>query len=505
MKIFEWTAHDSGGDWGAQTARGSAAQLEAGLEDLYSLSPMQQGMLFHVLSAPEDRLYLDQTLCTVLGELEEEPFRRAWQLVIDRHPALRTAFVWQGLDRPRQMVYDRVPASFETLDWRSLSPKVQKAQLEAFLREDRQRGFDLERPPLTRVHVIRMGDRSYRMLWTVYHLIVDAWSSTIVLDEVVRSYEALRRGEQPVLPPVRPFHEFIRWGARRSAESSTRFWADLMAGFDRPTPVSEGEDRHSMRGMGSGHRHERLELSQERTRALKQMGRHRQLTLSTLVQGAWGLLLSYRSERDDVVFGATVSGRSIDLPGASEIVGPMINTLPHRLRIDHDRPLEEWLHDLQRRQLEVREHEQTPLQTIHAASEIDSGTPLFDSIVVFLNIADISRQDTGSFYLQDLRYIGRPHPPVTLNVLPGRHLELEMVYEMRRLRWSEVRRWLEQLDALLKAMVERPEATLGELLATLRAVEEERRTSQRRRRRDSNSGILRITRPVAVKIPDPER
>lgn len=484
-----------------------AAESPAGspgvdVEDLYTLSPMQQGMLFHILSAPEDRLYLDQTLCTILGELEEGPFRAAWQKVVDRHPALRTGFLWQGLSKPLQVVYRHATLDFESHDWRQLSPKVQKAQLEAFLREDRQRGFDLRQAPLMRVHVLRLGDRSYRVLWTVYHLVVDAWCSTTVLTEVVRCYEALRRGEEPNLPAVQPYRNFIRWLKGREVDADEEFWRSYLEGFHRPTPVAQHAKGDSWPGLGSGHRHERLELSEAETHRLKELARGRHLTLGSLIQGAWGLLLSYRSEQDDVVFGTTVSGRPAELSGATETVGLFINTLPHRLRIEPQAELIPWLQELQDRQLEVREREQTPLHRIQSWSEVEGASSLFHSIVVFLNVADLAQQDTGSLYIKDLRYVGRPHLPLTVNVFPGRRLSVEMVYEVRRFRWAEVRRWLDQLETLLKAMAERPEASLGEILETLRHHEQERRSDQRRRRRDSNSGMLRITRPVAVKLTD---
>ncbi|MCB1056817.1 MAG: hypothetical protein KDD11_15050 [Acidobacteria bacterium] len=475
------------------------------IEDLYTLSPMQQGMLFHVLAAPDDRLYLDQTLCTLRGELDLDAFRAAWNTVVERHPALRTAFVWRGLRKPLQVVHREAQVEIEAFDWRQLSPKVQKSQLEAFLREDRQRGFDLAEAPLMRVHVIRMGDRVYRMLWTVYHLVVDAWCSAIVLGEVSRCYEALRARRQPQLPPARPYRDFIAWLKTRELEAAESFWRGYLRGFRRPTPLARDSDTEGLLGLGSGHRHEHLELSEEQTRGLQRLAREQHLTLGTLIQGAWGMLLAHRSGEDDVVFGTTVSGRTADLAGAAEIVGPFINTLPHRLRVDREARAARWLQEVQDRQLEVRELEHTPLHRIQGWSEVAGSASLFHSIVVFVNITTITNMDRGSLYIQDLRYIGRPHLPLTLNVIPGAKLEIEMVYEVRCFRWAEVRHLLDQMEALLAALVAEPGATVGELLEAVQRVEDERRTDERRRRRDTNSGMLRITRPVAVKIHDPKK
>ena len=471
------------------------------IEDIYTLSPLQQGMLFHILSAPDSRLYLDQTLCTLDGRLEVEPFQRAWQTVVDRHPGLRTAFLWEGLSKPVQVVYRGVALPVEQLDWRHLSSSVQRSQLEAFLHQDRQRAFDLTRPPLTRLYLIRMSEDSYQLVWSVYHLVVDAWCSSIILNEVVALYEAYRRGEDAHLEPPPPYREYISWLRRQDLAEAEAFWRQYLQGYNQPCFLARDDFSGTWPGGNTGFRHEQTCLSEVDTVALRSRGREFQLTLNTLVQGAWALLVAHRTGAGDVVFGSAVSGRPPSLPGVESIVGLFINTLPHRVRVSRSAALIPWFKQLQARQVEMRQYEFTPLSKIQGWSEIPAGIPLFESNVVFLNVVDLARQDTGSLAVQNVRYVGRPHYALNLHVNPGSQLGLEMVYDACKFRQSSVHEILHQLKALLQVFVLRPESTVDEIMALLARSDEEKKAEETRKRRDSNTGKLRLTRPIRVRVP----
>ena len=154
------------------------------LEDIYELSPMQQGMLFHTLYAPESGVYFEQFSWTLQGSVDVEALRQAWQQVIERHPVLRTAFYWEGLEKPYQVVYQQVESPWEEQDWRSLSTSEQNAQLETFLQADRDRGFDLAQAPLMRLTLIQLGPETYHFVWSSHHLLLDGWSVPILFQEV---------------------------------------------------------------------------------------------------------------------------------------------------------------------------------------------------------------------------------------------------------------------------------------------------------------------------------
>ncbi|RMF35672.1 MAG: non-ribosomal peptide synthetase, partial [Chloroflexi bacterium] len=281
------------------------------IEDIYPLSPMQQGMLFHSLYAPETGVYFEQSSWTLRGPLDVPAFERAWQQVMDRHPVLRTAFLWEGLEEPLQVVYRRVDLPLEKLDWRGLPEAEQAERLAAFLQADRERGFNLAEPPLIRLTLIRTAEEAYQFVWSHHHSLMDGWSQPILVREVFTLYEALRRGQIISLPPARPYRDYIAWLQAQDRAKAEAFWREMLAGFTAPTPLTvdvpparsrpaEGQDDYAM---------QRILLPAETRAALDALARKHQLTLNTLVQGAWALLLSRYSGEDDVVFGATVSGR----------------------------------------------------------------------------------------------------------------------------------------------------------------------------------------------------
>lgn len=480
---------------------GSPAAVSAGelVEDIYTLSPVQQGMLFHILSSSGDGLYFDQTVCTVAGDLDESAFLQAWEEVVDRHPSLRTSFIWDGLSKPVQVVHRRVSLDFRLLDWRRVARPNQKSRFDALLEEDRNHGLDLAQPPLLRIHLIRLGSERRLLLWSVSHLVADGWCSAILLDEVVDLYEARRRGERPRLPPRVPYRDYVAWLKRQDLAPAERYWKRIFQGLKGSSEVAP-DIPPRLGGPEANFLQEGLALTRELSDSLRERARSWQLTLNTVVQGAWALLLSLEAQTDDVVYGVTVSGRSAAVPGIESMIGLLVNTLPLRIPVEPETPLEAWLQRLQRAQVEMREFEHSPLNRVQAWAGLEPGRALFDSIFVFLNAFDPRRHDTGHLELESLRHLSRPHYSISLQVVPARRLRLDFVYAAGKYRWSRVCNWLATLRLLLETMAREPSVTLGDLLERGGSLLTERSRLRRRRRRDSNSDSLRDTRPVPLKL-----
>ncbi|WP_240196875.1 condensation domain-containing protein, partial [Nonomuraea lactucae] len=275
------------------------------IQDVYPLAPVQQGMLFHVVEAPADGrgVYWAQGVYEFTGALDARLLRQAWDVVVQRHAALRTGFVWEGVPEPVQVVYDRVEVPFEVVDWSAGGDWPER--LEELLAADRGRGFDLARPPLMRVYLVDRGDDRYWMVWCLYQGVCDGWSLPVVMEEVTRSYEALCRDEQPALPPAGAYRDFVAWLQRQESSEAEAFWREYLAGFETPTalPVDRQVAEHWAQGRL------RVELSDEVTDALVALARRARVTLGTVVQAGWALLLSRYSGENDVMFGLTVSGR----------------------------------------------------------------------------------------------------------------------------------------------------------------------------------------------------
>ena len=199
------------------------------IEDIYELSPMQEGMLYHTLQAPGAGVYVEQLVCTIRGAVDRDLFARAWQAVVDRHPTLRTAFVWEGLDKPLQAVRRAAVVEIEDVDWRAIAPDARAGALDALVRRDRERGFALDRAPLMRLTLARLADDRTQFLWSHHHLLLDGWSVPLVLQDAAATYDALARGAAPPFESRRPYRDYIVWLRSRDLKAAERAWRAELA------------------------------------------------------------------------------------------------------------------------------------------------------------------------------------------------------------------------------------------------------------------------------------
>lgn len=423
------------------------------IEAIYPLTPLQEGMLFHSLREPDAAAYFQQLSCTIEGSLDTPAFRLAWEHVASRHTALRTIFAWEGTERPLQIVLRQVSLPWTELDWRSLVAPEQAARLDAMLVEDRRRGFDLTVSPLMRFTLARVEDRRWRFVWSHHHLLLDGWSVGPIFRDQFDAYRALRAGRSPELPFARPFKDFVTWLGQQDLGRAEAFWRDALRGITAPTPLAVDGPRTLAPGEESYDQRE-LALSPELTDALRALGREHKLTLCTLTQGAWALLLHRYSGERDVVFGVTVSGRPPTLEDTDSRVGMFINTLPLRVHVPRGSALE-WLASLQKQFAAIREVEYSPLIRIREWSELPPGAPLFESILVFENYPLQATALAGEdLALRDVRALERSSYPLSLIAEPGEALTLRMLFDRRRFTADAVERMLGQLETLLRGMTE---------------------------------------------------
>jgi amino acid adenylation domain-containing protein/non-ribosomal peptide synthase protein (TIGR01720 family) len=435
------------------------AATRTNLEDMYGLSPLQQGILFHLLAAPGSGVYHEQVVATLAGPLDPGLLARAWQQVADRHPVLRTAFVFKGVREPVQAVHRRLELPVERRDWREASVEEQERRLAELLEEDRVQGFDLTRAPLLRCRLIAAGEESHLFVLSFPHLLLDGWSLPLVMGEVLAFYEASRRGGEPALPPVRPFRDYILWLKGRDTAADEGYWRQTLAGFTAATPLPAEPARPA---EGSGSRS--AALSEAATEALAALARDRRLTLNTLAQGVWALLLGRLAGVDDVVFGITLSGRPPELAGVERMVGLFLNTVPLRARLPWREPLSAWLARLHEEQAGRLGHAHTPLPAIRRWSEVPPGRPLFETLLVFENYpVSAAGEGAGSLRLGGLEMEERSNYPLALAVIPGSRLALRAYYDRARFEEEAAERLLGHLEALLGALAAEPEAPLGDL------------------------------------------
>ncbi|HEX4959260.1 MAG TPA: amino acid adenylation domain-containing protein [Thermoanaerobaculia bacterium] len=433
------------------------------VEDVYPLSPAQNGMLFHSLMAPESGVYVTQVGCTLPADLDPGLFRQAWERLVQRHTVLRTAFLWEGLDEPLQVVRKQVSIPWRERDWRGLSTEEQQRRREE-LRQggDRHTPLPLDGAPLMRFSLVRL-DRELEFLWTSHHLLLDGWSLPLLFQELAAVYAALREGREPVLLPAPPFGDYIVWLRQQDLSRAEPFWREELAGFTAPNVLGILGTPSPMRAEGDSVEHE-LRLSREVTSRLQALAARHKVTLPTVTFGAWAVLLSRYSGQEDVVFGSAVSGRPEALPGVETMVGMFINTLPVRTRVNGAEPLAAWLQSLQESQLARQDFEATPLAQIQRWSEVPAGSPLFETLYVFENYPNATdATDTGGLRLTNLRSLESTNYPLTLTLTAADRVSLHLAADRDRVDADAVPRLLQHLATLLAEMAAGPQSRIGEL------------------------------------------
>jgi amino acid adenylation domain-containing protein/non-ribosomal peptide synthase protein (TIGR01720 family)/FkbM family methyltransferase len=478
------------------------------LEDIYPLSPLQQGMLFHTAYSPGLGMYMEQVSCTLRGDFNLTAFKQSWQHVMERHAILRTAFVWENLNEPLQIVSTNVELPIEQDDWRVLSPAEQHERWTEYLKTDRQRGLDPAQSPLMRIMLARIADESLYCIWSFHHLLLDGWCISMMLREVFTFYEAFNQGVQVEMEPCRPYQDYISWLRRQSRTPSEAFWRRTLKGFTAPTPL--GGERQVEHGSMEDLVSERQEvyLSVETTNALQVFARQHQLTFYTLVQGAWALVLGQHSKKQDVVFGTVVSGRPADLPGVETIVGPFINTIPVRVKIPPQALLLEWLKELQTQQVEARQHEHSPLVQVKGWSEVSRGLSLFESLLTFENRPSgfTASKQKPTLEINNLFHWNRNNLPLTMVVNPAGHLTLQATYDGRRFQAALITQLLSRFKTALESMLTRPDVKLQDLemlsgaeRASLKEVETKREVTKFNRFKSIKPKFVEVERPRLIR------
>lgn len=432
------------------------------VETIYPLSPAQEGMLFGTLSAPNSGIHIEQTCCVLHSNLNIPAFEQAWQRVVDRHSILRTAFVWKNQDEPRQVVLRQVQVTINYQDWQSQEPSKQQRQLKDYLKVDLQQGFDLSKPPLMRFALFRLSDRSYQFVWSHHHILIDGWCLFIIFKEVLSFYQAMSlsdgKNEDVHLEPSRPYQDYITWLRQQDLAAAEKFWQHTLQGFTQPTTLGKNKRQDNLSDSSpEGYEQQEISLSASTTTALKSLVQQHKITLNTLIQGVWALLLSRYSSNPDVLFGITVSGRSADVVGIDSMIGLFINTLPLRIKVTPQASFWAWLQEIYAHNEEIRSYEYSSAGQVHQWSEMPGAIPLYESLLVFQNyptdysilrspklditVGEVSSQKAQTQY------------PLTLMVTVDSECKFFLIYDKSRLNSVNVTVILQHLLNLLESII----------------------------------------------------
>ena len=442
------------------------------VEDVLPLTSLQEGLLFHALYAEDGRakeaddgsgVYMMQFGFVLEGVLDPDAMKAATDTLLRRHDTLRSVFCHQGLDRPVRVVLTDHEVEWQERDYSAHSQQEADERVRQFLTGERTRPFDLAERPAIRCALIRTGEDQHWFVLTNHHILLDGWSMPLLAKELFQLY--VLHGDGQSLP--RPVHscEYLKWLARQDREAARRAWREELAGLDRPVLVRDTAICHANRPELAGADPERVEtrLSKQLTADLADVARAHDVTLNALVQGAWAILLSWVTGREDVTFGATVSGRPADLPGMDRFIGLLINTVPVRSRLDLTASLAENIVALRDAQVALLPYQYMGLPEIQRLSGHEE---LFDTLVVFENYpidSSALRLRGTELEVRDIVGYDATHYPLSLVVTPGdrMHLRLDHLPEFVEVETAQM--LLRRLERIFTALVEDVSAPLNSL------------------------------------------
>ncbi|MFK8013839.1 MAG: amino acid adenylation domain-containing protein [Gammaproteobacteria bacterium] len=436
-----------------------------------ALTPMQEGILFHVIKSPDRRAYHSQFSALLQGPLDEARWRDAWQAVIARHDVLRTLFTWEGREKPLQLVRHHVDTPWQTLDWVGATPAQQEANLAALLERDRDLGFDLTRAPLLRCISIDLGNDTHRFVLSFHHLILDGWSMRLLVEDARRLYREGVDGLPTDSPLAPSFTRFVEWQAQRDSTRDNKFWRQRLGAFRTPVfpDIDDGEPP-------TPNSHVQIErtLDPALHASLTALAREQRITPSSLISAAWALTIAAYTQSDDLVFGVTVSGRPPELENVEHIAGLFINTLPLRVGVDRAATVDQFLSDVHARQIELRGVEAASLAHAQRQSGVPAGTPVFESIVVYESFpASAAAEVTNDFSFELDTFVEYSHFPLALLAVPEDDFRLILISDPARVGERAVVDMLDRVVHVLRALADPASRRVEDLLALPHAQREQ--------------------------------
>ncbi|HEX3154979.1 MAG TPA: amino acid adenylation domain-containing protein [Candidatus Angelobacter sp.] len=429
--------------------------MKDNIADIYPLTPIQAGILFHCLHDGRRALYCGQVVLAVEGELDLAAYRKAWERTIDRHPVLRTLILSDLPDKPLQVVLESVELPFESHDWRNIAADCQTERIRDFLVQDQERGFNLAQAPLTRITVIQVAERAHRIVWTQHHIVLDGWSIPILLREVEAQYHSLVSGGSLHLSQPRPFRDFVEYVAGQDQHAAEKFWRDHLQGFDGPSSLGElASTRHEVPARSSTFGEVELCLPLELTSALIQRARWSKVTLSTLIQAAWALLLARCGGKDHVIFGVNFAGRPPEFDGVESAVGIFINTLPLQVHIREEASIEQFLRNIHAAHFSMTEYQNSSLTDIQSWIGNSHQEGLFETIVVFQKHPAVASEKKASLKHQMVSGHDTTNYPLALLVSHHKLINLRCIFDVQGFEPSTVERILGYMGTLLEQLTD---------------------------------------------------
>ncbi|NER13684.1 hypothetical protein GWK08_09560 [Leptobacterium flavescens] len=437
------------------------------IEAIFPLTNMQQGLLFHYLSASHDQGFL-HVQCSLKGFLNTSLLEKAWEHTIKRHQVLRTTVHWKNIEKPVQLVHPEKSMNWRYLDWKTYSKEKKEEELSKLKATDREAGTDFEQGPLLNITLIEMEKDVFCLLWPCHHLLLDGWSSNNILKDVFAYYQAFSEDKAPVLEALPSYKSYLNWTKTHDSSEAREFWEKTFSGFGQANLFDKRESKTEIKDAIS----DEIQLSEEDTNKLYSLARQLKITPNSLIQGLWTLLLSRYFESEDITYGTTVSGRSANFPNIELLSGMFMNVQAVRILINGNDTVSGWLKTIQDQQQQARKHEHITMDEVMSWIDRPAALPLFDSLLIFENFPWEDSQG-GELEISDFKSGLTSTYPLTLVVVPGKHTKFKLLTFSEIIKPSSVKWFLKELTTLLHALAADKDLTLEGLSQKAEAPQKE--------------------------------
>ncbi|MCP5050157.1 MAG: amino acid adenylation domain-containing protein, partial [bacterium] len=405
------------------------------IQKIYPLSPMQEGFLFHWLKEPGENAYFEQFTLHLEGEVDRLILEKSIGTMVNRHDILRTLFVYKDIETPVQVVLKHQPISLFYRDPPSSSNGGgPQREIKNYCAEDKLKAVDLTKGPLMRFALFKLDETSFVLIWSHHHIIMDGWCIDIFFRELFLVYRGLLNRQAIPLEPAVPFKHYIDWLGKQDKEEGLNHWEKILAGYDRQISLPRSE--HPPGESRKRYRLEeyRLHLEEEETSLFSETAALHRVTVNTLFQTLWAILLMRYNNTRDVVFGSVVSGRSAKVEGIENIMGVFINTLPVRIRTNPGQVFKELVKEVQFQSLQSKTRQYLPLSEIQSKSLLKAD--LINHIIVFENYpideelksAPRETQNSPGFWIKRVEALEQTNYDLNVLVIPGKRLTVTFNY-----------------------------------------------------------------------------
>ncbi|MCI6890226.1 MAG: condensation domain-containing protein, partial [Ruminococcus sp.] len=440
------------------------------IENVYTLTPLQEGMLFHNIYETGSSAYVLQSVFEIKSVMNEEILKQALSLVSQRFSVLRTSFFYEKVDKPRQVVLRKRDPEFISVDLSSKTNEEQKESLTELLRKDVKRGFDLQRDTLLRVHYIIMGNTS-KLVLTMHHIIIDGWCMNIVFNKLISYYYELQeikpfsKVEKEMLDDKRndtEYSEYITWISNQDNNAALSYWTKYLEDYDSSCEIApmikpEFSDEQMKRVYAS--------VDEISTQRIKKYVEDNESTLNTFAEVAVGILLQEYSRSRDVVFGKVISGRNANLPGIENMVGLFVNTIPVRVKTDNNITFGECMRQQQYDDLQCLTYDYCSLAEIQ--SRTPQGRELIKVLYAFENYnsgmaGSDSDNSEGDITLDSARE--QTNYPISITIYEmNQKLSFNIMYDPNEFIEHEIEAILERLVKICEEISLDPNRTIDSI------------------------------------------